>query len=274
MIKTKEDEEKLLALLLALASRAERMVTFRVRPVLADQMYKIRDVVLRMKEGSKDIDIRSVEWVTLKRLLLQYLRPVNNILKDTLYQELRKVGPPVRELAAEYLDLPKPPLLLRSKKDLAAGVIVINRTLGDLLGDGRQLGRLAPRMTLTIDKTVALGITEKEATKVIADKIIPQVKRGGTFYPTIAKGSTANAILNQITNTTSGAVWDLVNEELRDVWGDRDVTSWIWQARLDPLTCPVCAPLNGEIYETIEDVEQLPPLHPNCRCVVMPRGFS
>ncbi len=43
-----------------------------------------------------------------------------------------------------------------------------------------------------------------------------------------------------------------------------------WVAHITPTTCGLCRNLNGKIY-SIRDIDfQEPPIHPNCRCEVLP----
>ena len=45
--------------------------------------------------------------------------------------------------------------------------------------------------------------------------------------------------------------------------------SMIWQAELDKRTCDVCDHLNGEERVMPDEFDDLPPLHPRCRCHVL-----
>jgi SPP1 gp7 family putative phage head morphogenesis protein len=51
---------------------------------------------------------------------------------------------------------------------------------------------------------------------------------------------------------------------------NKDVLSgWTWVTAHDDRTCPECAPLDGEHFDFGDKREQ-PPLHPNCRCSLVP----
>ncbi|MFZ9960555.1 MAG: phage minor head protein [Candidatus Limnocylindrus sp.] len=56
------------------------------------------------------------------------------------------------------------------------------------------------------------------------------------------------------------------------VLADSDAESvWLWEAVLDPRTCPICRPLDGTRAASPEEFpEGPPPLHPLCRCIVVP----
>lgn len=52
-------------------------------------------------------------------------------------------------------------------------------------------------------------------------------------------------------------------------WQDEDVTEVQWNARLEANTCEACAEHDGKIYK-ISKVNEIVPLHPNCRCFLTP----
>ena len=45
-----------------------------------------------------------------------------------------------------------------------------------------------------------------------------------------------------------------------------------WQAVLDPKLCPECLKHHGKVYAVDETPPELPPLHENCRCVILRIG--
>jgi SPP1 gp7 family putative phage head morphogenesis protein len=59
-----------------------------------------------------------------------------------------------------------------------------------------------------------------------------------------------------------------VNEYRR--WGVTGVTVTAeWQTAGDLRVCPICASREGKIY-TLDEVEGMIPVHPNCRCFITP----
>lgn len=49
-----------------------------------------------------------------------------------------------------------------------------------------------------------------------------------------------------------------------------------WFATLDRRTCVVCGEKEGHVYENYKDIGDTPPVHPNCRCTIIPviKGFE
>ncbi len=56
---------------------------------------------------------------------------------------------------------------------------------------------------------------------------------------------------------------DAYSKSSRGVWKDAGVQKWRWVATIDNRTCPACRAHNGQVYSLDDD---MPPLHPNCRC--------
>jgi SPP1 gp7 family putative phage head morphogenesis protein len=61
------------------------------------------------------------------------------------------------------------------------------------------------------------------------------------------------------------------NDERRIVSRNTDAdTTWVWSAVLDQRTCPECDALDGKSWRSEDDVPASPPIHPMCRCVLIP----
>jgi len=69
----------------------------------------------------------------------------------------------------------------------------------------------------------------------------------------------ARTATNQVVNQASLATF----EENDDI-----VDRWRYVATLDTRTCPMCGPLDGQVYD-MADRQFVPPRHPNCRCKVV-----
>ena len=108
----------------------------------------------------------------------------------------------------------------------------------------------------------------------------------GALAASKQRGTVANAWLGRTTAITAAALWGLVTPTLitastaataptvatvTTATAPRGLRGWIWNAILDPRTCPVCYPLDGVTAPTPLDFPQgPPPLHPRCRCVLVP----
>lgn len=265
-----EDQQKLLVVLLALAKRVERGVIKEVRPDFVQTMLVLRQLVEGM---SSEGQFRWYEWQELRRQSMLRLMPLQDALTQSLVPRLLKLEPGVQTAAGKYVGVPSPSPRLQSPQQLVERTKVAGASLDELLGvttPGRYVGRIAQNL----DKTVRSGLMRQESTKAIADRVIKVVNRGGVPTPIVNTGSFANATLNQTQNVVNASTWDVVNKSARRIWVEQGVAEWEWNAVLDPKTCPVCFPLDGLVVTALSDLEQQPPVHPNCRCVVVPRSLK
>lgn len=61
------------------------------------------------------------------------------------------------------------------------------------------------------------------------------------------------------------------NQAVVERWRDEDViVGWQWDAIMDMATCPVCADLHGRFWAKDDSSVIFPPVHPNCRCSILP----
>jgi len=113
------------------------------------------------------------------------------------------------------------------------------------------------------------------------DRIVNQAARrgleGSQLDSFIAKKTERvirqNAITTVRTHMQSAAsnAMDRVYSQNMDI-----INTFEWNSTMEPGyttsgrgTCPRCAALDGEVYESLEDMPEVP-LHPNCRCVRLP----
>ena len=68
------------------------------------------------------------------------------------------------------------------------------------------------------------------------------------------------------------AFMSLAQEAHNEFWDANDdvIVLWRWDASMDYKVCPVCAPLAGTEKEKRSEFDEMPPIHPNCRCHVVP----
>ncbi len=105
----------------------------------------------------------------------------------------------------------------------------------------------------------------------------------GALAASKQRGTVANAWLGRTTAITAAALWGLVTPTLTTASAaattptaavaaaPRGLRGWIWNAILDPRTCPICYPLDGVTAPTPLDFPHgPPPIHPRCRCVLIP----
>jgi SPP1 gp7 family putative phage head morphogenesis protein len=251
-----------MAILLALATRVERGISATVKPVLISVMLQLRRLLQQL---SPDGLFRIYEWQRLQTRAVQALLPLRETLRSVLPSALAQMEPGIREQAARFLGLPAPARQIpRAPIELAAESTTSGKTIAEVID------QLPARMAVDLDTTVRTGLLRQDSTEAIADKVIKVVTRQGVETPVIKTGSFANRMLNRVTNAVADVTWNVVNGNVMDIWGTTNQPNWIWSAVLDPKTCPICAPLDGEVRRSPAEFPVQPPVHPNCRCVILP----
>ena len=106
-----------------------------------------------------------------------------------------------------------------------------------------------------VDKTVRQGFLEGKTNSQIS-KDVGQTYRAG------------KAEIRAIART---AVMSLAQESHNQFWDANSevIEGWRWDASFDYRVCPVCAPLHGKRVRVRSELDN-PPIHPNCRCMVLP----
>jgi hypothetical protein len=126
-----------------------------------------------------------------------------------------------------------------------------------------------------VDRTVERGILDGTPTAQLLQQVLPETTRRSPRLYVIRRGTIANAVRARIDAIISAALWQTYSTQATRVWTsatppDGVTLLWEWSAILDPRTCPICAPLDGQRRLRPSDFPVLPQVHPNCRCVVLP----
>ena len=264
-------QEKLLLLLLALAKEAERQTNEPVRERLVDVMRRLRRLVQRMSPTGQ---FRQFEWNQLKPYVLPLLEEVTATLRYNLLPQVQILGPEVQDAAYDFsrpsetqpqeIRPQTQEQLLRSLQIAGAG------SLYHLVGNRNGFNRYTLQMASDLDKMIKTMIIREATTQEISDKVLKVMTSKGRIVGKVTTGSYANQMWNRVRNTTSAAVWDQVTATLAETWRDVPTDRWVWNAILDPETCPVCRPLAGVVKDNPRKFPSQPPIHPNCRCAVLP----
>jgi SPP1 gp7 family putative phage head morphogenesis protein len=223
---------------------------------------------------------RYMMWPQLRRQLLPWLFQAN----DTLAQLLLS-----RVAAMETLVLPA----VEEMFALAPGQLSprpLTQVLDETLVVGTRLSRLftpAPVTGITPFVTQLLQLLERSVigmffddptTPQVAQKVVGTRTRAGREVPVVTKGTVANAWRERFRSITAAVLWAPVTPaaeraaEIARQSGVVATVQWRWNAVLDPRTCPRCRPLHGRVEDAPDEFpEGPPPLHPLCRCVLIPQ---
>lgn len=258
--------DRLMALLWGLTRRLEREYEQSVRPAFLAVMLSIRRLIQELSPNSV---FRPYEWQRLRERTRVLLEPLSAQIYATLPPALVQAEGQVRRLVARFLGLPTPTPRFATPSQLAARTTVAGASLTETLGAPRGASRFAIKQAQELDRMVQQELLKETPTEKIADRVIDVRTINGREVAVITTGSFANRIYNRMKAMVAGATWDVTNHALNEVNDQRPSELWIWNAILDPKTCPVCAPLHGQYRRRREDFPYQPPVHPNCRCAIL-----
>ena len=155
------------------------------------------------------------------------------------------------EWAASYLGAPVGTANSIQAAALAAvkDTRVLNATVENLAEP------MSNSMWKRVDKTVRQGFLEGKTNGQISKAV----------------GQTYKASKAEIRAISRTAVMSLAQESHNQFWDANSevIEGWIWDASFDYRVCPVCAPLDGKKVKKRSELAT-PPIHPNCRCMVLP----
>ena len=259
-------------LLLQLATRRERQIIQDNRQQFLRTMRDLRRLVQRM---SPDGEFRSYEWRRLRREAPQLINNFVAGFTETLMPELVALEEPIQEFAQDYADIEEPSFVPQTEQQILEQVFIDSNKL-PLVAYLIYNGRLAQDLTNKFNRTVEVGLLKGDPTDKIANDVLRVAMRNGKVVPIVKTGSYANIASTQIQNTLDGAVWGHINQNLKIGWRDQQPKHWVWNAILDSRTCPVCQPLHNKIvpkpptFVSTGYSRTIPPVHPRCRCCILP----
>ena len=249
----------------------ERQVFARLRPLLVTSLVVIRDLLLQTipDEGLS----RRLAYLAIKPRLEEALVVFNDTFRDVLAAELQTLQTTTLSMAYDRLNGSTSTYEIFSAAELMQLVKVFGGWSLAEYFQRRSPSQFMKEILRLVDRTVERGLLQGLPTEEIARQIVPEVvSRTGRPQLTIRKGTVLNAIRNRVEGTIAQAIWTVATQSERQVWDDDEVPEWIWSAVLDERTCPICTPLDGQVEESRDDFPYSPPVHPNCRCRILPYG--
>lgn len=126
-----------------------------------------------------------------------------------------------------------------------------------------------------IKAKIMAGIMRGDPTREIARGIVAEQTRKGYIQPAMRRGTIYSQLRNRDTALIANAVWDVATTVEQSIFTRQQritrktdtpfaPNGWIWNAVLDPKTCPVCRPLHNTRRATYTDFPYIPPVHPRC----------
>jgi SPP1 gp7 family putative phage head morphogenesis protein len=246
----------------------ERDVFAQLRPLLVASVVRIRDLI-RLSVPDEGLS-RRLAYQNIKPLLEDALVAFNDTFRDLLGQELERLQYTTLGMAHDHLNGDGSTYSFFTAGELLQLVKVFGGYSLREYFQRRSPSQFMKAILKLVDRTVERGLMEGLPTDEIVNQIVPEVVNRGRPMLTIRRGTVLNAIRNRVEATIAQAIWTVATQSERQVWDEEDVKVWVWSAILDERTCPVCSPRDGQEEESRDDFDGLPPLHPRCRCRVLP----
>ena len=259
-------------LLLRLATRRERQIIQDNRPLFIDTMRGLRRLVQRL---SPDGEFRQYEWSRLRREVPRLINDLVVGFTNQTMPELVALERPVQEFAQDYADFDELTFTAQSEQELLE-TVYINQSKLPLLAYLIYNGRLAQDLINKLNRVVDIGLLRGDSTQQIANNVLKLTVRAGKVVPVLNTGSFAKMASTQLQSTLNGAVWGTINQQVKIAWEGKPPLRWVWTAFLDSKTCPICAPLHlkqvpkPKTFVATGYSRTQPPVHPWCRCVILP----
>jgi hypothetical protein len=268
-----DKEKKLLTLLVALTTRVENQLRQVGRQTLVPIYVLLRRLVLQLSATGA---FRQYEWLRLRDQARRILMRLSDSFSSELLARLNLMEPGLRRIAADHINRPLLPATLpqRNMAETATTTVVLGVPLSQQFAPTATTNPFVERHLQDLDRTVQQGLIADRSTADIADDIIKVTTIRGEERGILATGSAARRAASKLRNFAAAAVWAVVNRETSRIWETGGPREWIWIAVLDPVTCPICRPLANQVRPTRAGFGIEPPVHPNCRCVILPRGVT
>lgn len=266
-------------------TRQEDLNDSEAKDVLFELALRIYYLLLRnLAEGRLD---RYMQWPRLRTQITEQLIAIAPQIQNQLTSRLAAMELVVSEIANEYFGLPTNTVQPRPLDQLLNESRVVGLSLTDLFTPNPRTGvpPFVQQLVTLLEKQVVGAFFGDPPIEELVRKVVDVRSRAGLQVPFASKGTVANAWRDRLQSIVAAALWSTVQpaaeraaeaaEQLREEAPlnerVRPLRNWQWNAILDPRTCPVCRPLHRRIELDPGDFPQgPPPLHPRCRCVLIP----
>lgn len=240
------------------------------RRELLELAYRLRALLLTLPEGAL---ARQLEYTKLRPRIYREIQYTVSRLRPIILTALEPVEQTTLAAAARLFSLePTPP---RDLPTIVGDTRIQFQTLNTLLlpRPSSGLSDLTLQLFDLLDKTVRAAFLRGDTTAELGDRLVQVRTRRTRQVPVLTKGTVANGWRSRLKAIVAAALWTIAyaNQQRMAAQANRTIEEWRWNAVLDPKTCPVCRPLDGTTAPfPAAFPEGPPPLHPFCRCVVIP----
>jgi hypothetical protein len=262
------DEEYLRALAL-LTTRAETLLNTSIYPLLLALIIRIRPLLTTLPDSSIS---RQLEYTRLRRTIATEIQITSNAIFALVRPALNALEPQALSVSARYFNATNP-LQPRFNAEILQQTRIGPQSLLTLFTPAATgLSPFTLQFLNLLERSLQPRFLTNTPTTEILEALVPFRTRPRPT-PIPAKGTLLSSWRSRITAITSAAFWAVVYaaQQRAASVSPRRPEGWRWNAILDPKTCPICRPLHNTTAEAPWSFpEGPPPVHPQCRCVVLP----
>ena len=221
---------------------------------------------------------RYMMWPQLRRQLLPWLFQANDTLAQLLLSRVTAMETLVLPTVERMFGLEAGQLKARPVTQLLDETQVVGVRLSRLFTPAPVTGitPFVSQLLQLLERSVIGMLFDDPTTPQVAQKVLGVRTSAGRQVPVVSKGTVANAWRERFRSITAAVLWAPVTpaaQRAAEIAQSTITTQvqWRWNAVLDPRTCPRCRPLHGRVEDAPDAFpEGPPPLHPLCRCVLIP----
>lgn len=256
-------------------TQQEDLTDAEARDVLYELALRIYALLLAQLPGTRFE--RYMMWPQLRRQILPWLFQANDTLAQLLYSRVAATETLVLPTVGRMFDLETGRLQPRPITQVLDETRVVGTSLSRLFTPAPVTGitPFVSQLLQLLERSVISMFFDDPSTPQVAQKVVGSRTSGGREVPVVTRGTVANAWRERFRSITAAVLWAPVTPAAQRAATIARTTGvqveWRWNAVLDPRTCPRCRPLHGRVeLEPDAFPEGPPPLHPLCRCVLIP----
>lgn len=222
---------------------------------------------------------RQLRWPQLRAAILPDFQRTSDLIRASLFSRVAGTNELLRSPIGSYFDIPPNALRLPALPEVLDRTRVLATPLSELFTPSAITG-LSPfalQLLRLLERSLLPSFFKDDDTRTVASRVIGTRTVAGRQTGVATRGTVASAWRERVRGITAAALWaqlvPMQSSALEQT--EAGAQQWEWIAVLDPKTCPICRPLDGTKAFSPESFPRgAPPLHPNCRCVVIPTSAT
>jgi len=263
--------------LAAAISQQEDITDAEARDVLYELALRVYALLLQQLPPTRFE--RYLQWPQIRRQLLPWLLQANDVLAQQLLSRVLAIETTVLGPVERMFGLEAGQLAPRPLTQVLDDTQVVGVRLSQLFAPAPRTGipPFVTQLLQLLERSVVGMFFDDPTTEEVAQKVLGVRRQAGRPVPRVTKGTVANAWRERFRSITAAVLWAAITPaakraaETGRAAGRLRNVDWRWNAVLDPKTCPRCRPLHNRVeMEPDGFPEGPPPLHPLCRCVLIP----